>query len=368
MKRLIKKSLLRFGGYTFARDLHRGFERRAFFQDIKKFLDTGNTPLPDMIMFEPTQRCNLHCKMCYQQRNIFADNKELTKEQIIDFFNRYPYLKKVTLIGGEIFMRHDIIDIICDLDHSRDIVLSTNGTLIGDSQIDKLRNCKHIFTICISLDGPKEVHEIIRGVPGSYNKTVNTIKALAVVFPITVNCVIQNENITVFPDVIDLCAEMGVKKVNFELERIYSEEAIVQSKALTGLEATDISISSKGRVRGYSLEILQSKLYECQRRAKKAGIYVTFDPPFLTQEIEACYAGDLRTKTRSYCQGFRMATVAPNGDLIHCYAIRKSFGNILKESFDVLWNSEAAKGFREQLLKKNLTPLCENCPFLSPCK
>ncbi len=63
-----------------------------------------------------------------------------------------------------------------------------------------------------------------------------------------------------------------------------------------------------------------------------------------------------------------MATIAPNGDLIHCFAIRKSFGNILSEPFETLWNSEEAKGFRKQLIKNNLTPLCESCTLMSPYK
>jgi MoaA/NifB/PqqE/SkfB family radical SAM enzyme len=366
MKRIIKKSLLRFGGYALAQNLYSRFENYALIKNIRKFIDTGNIPPPDMVMFEPTMRCNLRCKMCYQKRDMHTGCGELTTEQIAGFFDRNPYMKKVSLMGGEIFMRPDIINIIRNLDRTRDLVLSTNGTLIGDAEICELRKCRNIFTICISLDGPKKVHEKIRGLHGSYDKIVKTVEALAAVLPLTITCVIQNDNITILPDVVDLCADMGVKKVNFEFERIYSEEAIARTKDCMDIESAEIPVSSGGRVREYSSGILQGKLDECQARGGKVGIYVTFKPSFLRDEIKACYSGYIRTKSRYYCHGFRTATIAPNGDLIHCLILRKSFGNILNEPFDSLWNSETANNFRRQLIKNNLTPLCENCPRMVP--
>lgn len=368
MKKLLKQGLLRFGGYTIARNLYTGIEEHKLMQRARKFIRTGFTPLPDMVAFEPTQRCNLNCKMCYQDHGSMAEQRELTTDQIADFFDRYPYLKKVTFIGGEIFIRPDIMDMICSLDNTRDIVLSTNGTLIRDSDIDILRNCRHIFGISISLDGPKAIHESIRNARGSYDRTIHVIEALAKGFPVTVNCVIQNDNVKVLPEVVDLCAALGVKILSFELERIYSEDIIAQTEVETGLERVEIPVSSKGRIREYSLETLQDKLCECQSRGRKTGISVIFDPPFLTDDSEACYAGYQRTKGRHICQSFRTATIAPDGSLIHCFAIRKPFGNILDAPFGEIWNSKAANIFRKQLIMNNLTPLCENCQFMTPFK
>ncbi|MFH1371535.1 MAG: radical SAM protein [Planctomycetota bacterium] len=317
-------------------------------------------------MFEPTQRCNLRCKMCFQDRAIMAKSKELSLEQIIRFFDQTPYLKKVTLIGGEIFIRHDMLDLIRYLDKDRNIVISTNGTLIGDAEIEALRKFHRVITVCVSLDGPKEIHEAIRQVPGAYNKAVRTIKDLVPFLPVTVTCIIVDDNLKVLPDVVEQCAAMGVKKLKFELERIYLDDGIAQAIQQTGLKSEDLPISSRGRGRGYSIETLQGTLNECLRRGKNADIYITFEPLFLMDEIEACYAGNLRATRRFICQSFRTATIAPNGDLINCYAIRKPFGNILDAPLEEIWNCETAKTYRRQLVTNNLTPLCENCPFCIP--
>lgn len=366
LKRLIKQGLLRFGGYKVAQSLHKQIEHHRLVKNVIEFLDTGKTPLPDMIMFEPTLRCNLHCSMCYQDRVALTKHSELSLQQIIDFFDQTPYLRKVTLIGGEIFMRRDIIDLIHHLNRTRDIVISTNGTLMNDAEIKAIKDCHRIMTISISLDGSEIVHESIRRSQGCYEKTIKTIKTLSPIFPVTVTCVIQNENLKDLPDVVDLCATAGVKKVKFELERIYAIEEISQAMIEMGLAREDLPKTYMGRMRNYSIEDLRMKLDICQSQGKKAGVYVEFEPSFLMDEIEACYTGNLRNHHKYICQSFRMATIAPNGNLINCFAVRKPFGNIFDAPFDEVWNSEAANTYRRQLIRNNLMSLCESCPFMTP--
>lgn len=360
MQKAIKQTLLRLGGYAVARRLYAYVEHRRLAQRYRKLLQRGEAPLPDMVMFEPTQRCNLSCKMCYQDRGSLANRGELTLQQITGFFDQNPYLQKVTLMGGEIFMRQDMMALIRYLDQTRDIVLSTNGTLLGHGEITALAQCQHIVTISISLDGPKPVHEAIRRVGGSYDKTVQAITGLAAVIPVTVTCVIQNDNIEVLPELVDLCAAMGVKKLKFEFERLYPQEQITAQMG----EGRQELLASNGSKRGYSLQTLQAKLSECQDRGRKNGVYVAFDPPYLINKLAHCYSGNLRSQYRYICQSLRMATIAPNGDVINCYAIRQPFGNILDRPFNEIWNGEIARGYRGQLLENNLRPLCENCPFM----
>jgi radical SAM protein with 4Fe4S-binding SPASM domain len=129
---------------------------------------------------------------------------------------------------------------------------------------------------------------------------------------------------------------------------------------------SDIPIASEGRTRRYSPETLENVLRECQNRGRRSGIDVFIDPPYLMDEINACHAGNLLMNKKFICQKIDTATIAPNGDVVNCIHIRKPFGNILDAPFNEIWNSEVANTFRRQLLMNNLTPLCENCPFMSP--
>ena len=366
MKKLIKQAMLRYGGYTGARKINAKIEDYSLVRKYLTFVETGHAPLPDKVMFEPTQRCNLKCKMCFQERDKMAGSDELSGEQITDFFDRSPFLQKVTLIGGEVFMRSDITDLIRHLNTNHDIVICTNGTLLDEAEINVIKQCNRLYTVCISLDGPREIHESIRRVKGSYDKAVKTIKALSRIVPVTVNLVIQDENLQFIPDMIDICAALQVKKVKIEMERIYSGERLSRAITETGLVSSDIPIASEERTRGYGLETLRNVLSECLSRGRRSGMDVFIDPPYLMDNLKACYEGTLLTAKKFICHIMNTATIAPNGDVLNCIHIRKPFGNILDASFEEIWNSEAANAFRRQLLKNNLTPLCENCPFMSP--
>jgi len=366
MKKTIKQVMLQYGGYTGARKINAKIEYYNLARRYLTFMETGHATLPDKVMFEPTQRCNLKCKMCFQERDKMAGTDELSGKQISDFFDRSPFLQKVTMIGGEVFMRNDITDLVRYFNTNHDMVICTNATLLGAAETEVIKQSNRLYTICISLDGPKDIHDSIRRVTGSYDKAVRNIAVLTRILPVTVNLVIQDENLQFIPDMIDLCASLQVKKVKIEMERIYSNERISRAISETGLVSSDIPIASEDRTRGYAFETLQNVLRECLSRGRKSGIDVYIDPPYLMDNLKACYDGTLLASKNFICHIMNTTTIAPNGDVLNCIHIRKPFGNILDKPFAEIWNSETANAFRRQLLKNNLTPLCENCPFMSP--
>jgi radical SAM protein with 4Fe4S-binding SPASM domain len=186
-------------------------------------------------------------------------------------------------------------------------------------------------------------------------------------FPVTVSCVIQRDNITALLELIDVCRSIGVKKIKFEFERIYSEKSVAQSIEELAITSGDIPLFLKEHARSYSLNDLQKNLLACLVSGKKSGIYIAFDPPFLMDKLEKCYQGMLRSERQYFCLlCFRMPHITPEGDLIYCFAARKSFGNILESPLEEIWNSEESKAYRRKLLRNNLMSLCENCPYMIP--
>ena len=191
--------------------------------------------------------------------------------------------------------------------------------------------------------------------------------ALAPRIPVTANCVVQDRNLNALGPLVDLCAELGVRKLKLEMERLYTPERVQAAVAKADIDPADLPDTSRGRARGYSAAVLREKLRSAVRRAAKAGIYAFVDPPYLMNNLEACCEDRVRELyPRCICHNFRTAMIAPDGTLSHCLHIRKNMGNITKKSLASLWNAEPAKRFRQQLLDGNLTPICENCPFMVP--
>jgi radical SAM protein with 4Fe4S-binding SPASM domain len=366
MHPFVKQTLLRYGGYRWAQAVYRRAQERALARRFRELRRTGLCPLPDQVMLEPTQRCNLNCGMCWRgSKEPVAPGAELPLESYLDFLAVNPGIRKVTLIGGEPFARADTSELIRRLDERVGVVVCTNGTGLGPAEWSVLTSCRRIQSVCISLDGPREVHEAIRGVPGCFDKTAATIQALAPWIPVTVNCVLQDRNLDALVPLVDLCARLGVRKLKLELERLYTPERAQAAAAGAGITPAEAPDTSRARERGYSAVRLETLLRAAMRHAARAGIYAFPDPPYLLDNLAACWGDRVRAgHPRCLCHNFRTAMLAPDGTLSHCLHIRRELGNITQAPLAALWNAEPAQRFRRQLLAGNLTPLCENCPFM----
>jgi MoaA/NifB/PqqE/SkfB family radical SAM enzyme len=163
-------------------------------------------------VFSVTNRCNARCKMC----NIWRTEKhELPIEKFIEISaNRlFSRLVNVALTGGEPTLRDDLHLLIDHLfRHSTRLMginLTTNALAkkrlasIVEQLLD-LRD-RHRpearILVQISLDGPGEIHDTIRGVPGAFNAVMESSKILEDIAQKTKNfdfyylCVLQPANI-----------------------------------------------------------------------------------------------------------------------------------------------------------------------------
>jgi heme d1 biosynthesis radical SAM protein NirJ len=135
-------------------------------------------PSGPVVIWNLVRRCNLTCKHCY---SISADVDfpgELNTEQVygvMDDLKQYG-VPVLILSGGEPLLRPDIYDI------SRRAkamgfytALSTNGTLIDESNIDKIAEMNYDY-LGISIDGLRETHDYFRQKKGAFDEAMNGIR------------------------------------------------------------------------------------------------------------------------------------------------------------------------------------------------
>ncbi|MCC0640930.1 MULTISPECIES: radical SAM/SPASM domain-containing protein [unclassified Clostridioides] len=131
------------------------------------------------ISFSPTNRCNLSCDYCCVDSKI-DNNDYLETSQVKKVIDNVARLNPriLTITGGEPLIRDDFLEI---LDYVKEkfkgkIILSTNATLIKESQIDNIIN--DLYAIEISLDGYDELScSKVRG-KGVFSKVLNVIKLI----------------------------------------------------------------------------------------------------------------------------------------------------------------------------------------------
>ena len=140
----------------------------------KRFLETRwfwkNKPFA--ASFALTRRCNYQCLYCGTPK---IKEKELPAKDIfwiIDALRKCGVLR-VVFTGGEPLLRKDIGDIINYAKNRKlAVYVNTNGSLVPD----KIGQLKPVDGLQISLEGPLEIHDYIRG-KGSYRQVIEALKA-----------------------------------------------------------------------------------------------------------------------------------------------------------------------------------------------
>ena len=149
-----------------------------------------------MCVWEITLACCFSCKYCGSSGGKKREN-ELTTAECLDVADELKELgcKRVSMIGGEVFMRSDWKQIVMRLTgHGIKVNIITNGFLFRDELISDLKEAK-IESISVSLDGPKEVHDKYRQA-GSFDRAVKAIETLLKAgIPVSVISTLNSENV-----------------------------------------------------------------------------------------------------------------------------------------------------------------------------
>ena len=156
-----------------------------------------------------TYNCNLRCKMCPFWRRPSPDPSLAQEKAVLEQIYNSGAVG-VAFEGGEPLLRSDLVDILA---FSRSLPLHTslitNGTLL-ESRIDEIAPYIN-GVIYVSLDGLEETHDAIRGVSGSFRKSVRGICAAKEKVPVTINTTVMAENVDEIKSIVELAKDLGTK-------------------------------------------------------------------------------------------------------------------------------------------------------------
>lgn len=125
---------------------------------------------------------------------------------------------EISLTGGEPISYKYLFDLLTYIKERKSetrLFLLTNGTLINDEIIKKLKKI-NITGVQISLDGYNALtHDTIRG-KGNFDKAIEAIKKLkANKIYTSVHCVIMESNINDIEKYVQLCSELNIDRLTF---------------------------------------------------------------------------------------------------------------------------------------------------------
>ena len=311
-----------------------------------------------VLQWHLTNRCNLHCRHCYQQSFSGQEPDGLEINHVIDQFkDLLAKLGKnmpagriaghINVTGGEPFLRRDFFDILETLHANKNYFsfgILANGTLINGKAAKKTATFAPSF-VQVSMEGSRETHDSIRG-PGSYAKTVKGIIRLRRHgIPTLISFTAHKKNYTEFPEV----ARMGRR---LRVSRVWADRFIPEKN-----DADSIQNSLTPELTQDFFKIMQKSRRHIWPPLTLTKIKTHRALQFLANGAKNPY---------SCSAGKGLVTLMPNGDVYPCRRLPILAGNVNYKSLgEIYQHSGIFNSLRDE---SKTTKGCEGCIHESTCR
>ncbi len=315
---------------------------------------------PTRVVMDLTRRCNLRCEMCHTWQ--VTPGHELTPDEVRAILGQMPKLCWLDVTGGEIFLRRDAIELLdAVLDAApalRMLHFPTNGwftarTVEAVKRI-RARRPELSLIVTVSLDGPRELHDRIRGRVGSYDRALETLRALRAIEGVGVYV-----GTTVTPSNADHVAALG-DALREAIPGFTAAEWHWNWLQISGHFFDNADLKALPAVKSDRLVVTH-----LQRRGAPRSLVDLMELVFLVN-LESYLKGE---PTGVTCQSLRSACfISPEGDLYPCHVYDRPLGNLRTRPVRDLWNDPATLAARadiERLACGGCFTPCEAYPALA---
>jgi len=353
--------------------------RKKLFSPLLYYLSSGGYSSPPYrIGIAVNSICNLRCVMCdvgqRQENRGFYKNLVVGGELSIEILKRLiDDIKKfrpwIAINSTEPLLYKNLNEFI-DYIVGNGLMCSvtTNGLLLerfADSFVEK-----KLPLLYVSIDGPPQVHNRIRGIHNSFEKAYEGIQRIIdrkeelneKLPKIQVAYTISNYNYHCLEETVDLFKELGVDAFSFThlnfVDTFMAEAHNVEYEHTFGkVYPSSISAVDPKKV---DVGVLTEQINIVKN---KYSDFVTFIPDIAThQEVEVYYHSHEFIHNNRCTIPWKNAQILSNGDVIpasRCFHV--IMGNIYKDSFNKIWNATLYQSFRKNLKKCGTTPACARC-------
>lgn len=342
----------------------------------------GTSLCPEAITFYLTRLCNLRCKMCGQWGDSGASKTQehttlsarLSFEEIrkvLDEVSRFR--PNITLFGGEPLIHPEALEIMRYIKAKRlHCLIITNGLNLSNFAEGLVK--AGIDEVNVSIDGQRELHDIIRGLPGTFDKITGGIDAINMCKDkfskykplINIQCTINQYNYERLDELLEVAKRLKANSLTFHHLIFLDQKAIERQKKFDRF----LECSSKDW-EGFVFEpgIDADRLCQSLKAvlSKKQELDLDYFPNFSEEGLKAYYnnSGYAPSNYGSRCLSpWVCGYIFPDGEVKPCLNSSYSFGNIKNNTFSKVWNSEKAITFRKMLKENKIFPACIRCTEL----
>lgn len=301
----------------------------------KNYRKSDTCPLPDTITLEIGRMCNLRCKMCWR-RAVESDGGHLSFEKFKGIMERMDFISRITFGGlAEPLMNPDFFKMI-DFCDKNDIMVdfTTNAMLLDEEKSRKILSSKSIENMAFSFDSYNPVvYEKIR-VGAEYDIAKRNIEEFSELrkgnYPtVNVSIVGMKMNIKELKDVIQFARRIGAKTVGIGQAYSCNKETSKQRLPF------DYSIED---IRKYIKENGMDYIGSLGSLNTKTCTY-PWKQPYIMMDgtVKTCsFIGKIYSRIEEWFGNEKIAIDSSYSEM----------GNVFKDSFESIWNSEKYRTLR----------------------
>ena len=334
---------------------------------------------PRVLTFMMTYRCNLRCTMCWQwgEQGLFHEMPKEHEVRQLDLDTLRSVIDDVAadgtgvfIWGGEPFLHRDLMPFV---EHVKSkglyCSINTNGTYLPReaARLAKMG----VDAIMVSVDGPREVHNRIRGMEGSFQKIADGVRAIREARggngnrpEVIVNTTVSPGNQSVLLETRETVEEMGADRMILS-QLWFTTEQIGKANEEYFREKFS---AHAGSWRGFVMDVsgLDTESIGEQMRKmslRKGAMEIRFLPDLHPGQVRDYYARPEEAfgKTRCFVPWLE-SEILPNGDVTPC-SDRPDLimGNVKNQRFLEIWNNDLYRSFRRAMREDGLFPYCSRC-------
>ena len=353
------------------------YRRRRYEHRVERFLrdkDGRADRLPIGAVYEATMRCNLHCEFCYviDFLNIEGEwRQEMTLDRLRQAFPDQPGFQ-VSLTGGEIFMRKDIMSVL-DLFREKGYscgYLTTNGTIISEERAEALADLaaagflKHIS---VSVDGPGELHDRARGMKGTFERTCAGLRRLQEAarrkhapLRISINTTVAQESLEALDAMVDVAGELGVDAIGLNHLMYSTPDEVEETVRMIGAADASVIATFITPDPGLNIARVKQQVAELAEKCRQRNVLFDYRPKVHPQLMDNYYTPGAKLEGRCLYP-FLHARVGFSGKVYFCPFIRVEVGDLATSSLEEIWNGPTYVEMRRRLVDHGIFPVCRRC-------
>jgi radical SAM protein with 4Fe4S-binding SPASM domain len=314
--------------------------------------------IPASVVWEITLACDLACSHCGSRAGR-RRRDELSTAECLDLVVQIAGLgtRGVGLIGGEAYLRKDWLQIIAAIHATgMECTLQSGGRNLTDKRLADAA-AAGLQGVGLSIDGLREVHDQVRGVPGSYELALAALRNVSAHGMVaTVNTQINARSMPQLRELMEVIIAAGATNWQLALTVAMGNaadhpELLLQPYDLLALMPLLAELSLEARERGLFVQPANNIGY--------FGPYESILRNVIEEEIHwhGCGAGDT------------VFGIEADGTIKSCPGLPSPYagGNIRDKSLREIWETAEPLAYTRRRTVDDLWGFCRTCYYADVC-